>query len=253
MSSPPPASPLVLVLDSGSPLVSVALGHASDAGDLLASRSVEIAQSSRQLLEMVAQVLEEAGATPRDLGGVAALRGPGSFTGLRIGLATVLGLHQALGVPATAVSTLETLAAAALAELPGSTTVIAAVDALRGDWSAQAFAPGPFPRPLTEVELLPGAELPRLAGGAPVLDVLITGFGVTRLAELPGWPNGARLHEAGPLAAAALRLVSAPHFVWDPDLLTSPLYSRPPAVSVPRLRTVRTVRTARTATMVRPS
>lgn len=240
MSSPPSAAPLLLVLDSGSPLVSVALGHGAD---LLASRSVEIAQSSRQLLELVAQVLGEAGATPRDLGGIAALRGPGSFTGLRIGLATVLGLHQALGVPATAVSTLETLAAA-LADLPDSATVIAAVDALRGDWSAQAFRPTP-PRPLTEVELLPGAELPRLAGGAPVLDVLITGFGVTRLAELLGWPAGARLHEAGPLAAAALRLVSAPHFVWDPNLLTSPLYSRPPAVSLPRARPARPAIVAR--------
>jgi tRNA threonylcarbamoyl adenosine modification protein YeaZ len=234
MSSPPPAAPLVLVLDSGSPLVSVALGHAG--GDLLASRSVEIARSSRQLLEMVADVLEQAGANPRDLGGVAALRGPGSFTGLRIGLATVLGLHQALGVPATAVSTLEALAAAALTDLPGSSTVVAAVDALRGDWSAQAFAPdapSSFPRSLTGVELLAGAELPRLGGGDPVL---VTGFGVTRLAELPGWPAGARVHEAGPLAAAALRLASSPHFVWDPDLLTSPLYSRPPAVSLPRAR-----------------
>ena len=62
---------------------------------------------------MVQEVLTEAGVGVRDLGGIAVLRGPGSFTGLRIGLATVLGLHQALGVPATAIPSLPVLAASA--------------------------------------------------------------------------------------------------------------------------------------------
>lgn len=232
--------PLVLVLDSGSPLVSVAVGRPLEGGggEVLALRSVEIARSSRQLLEMVDEVLAAVGARPRDLSGVAALRGPGSFTGLRIGLSTVLGLHQALGVPATAVSTLEALAASVPPEaLSAAGRVVAAVDALRGEWSAQAFAAAAVPRPLTGMELVPGGELPRLgsdpAGGeAPV----VTGFGVGKLAELPGWPAGVHLHEPGPLAPAALRLAGPPGADWDPGLLTSPLYSRPPAVTAPRER-----------------
>src|SRR3954471_22431239 len=145
----------LLALDTGSPLVSVALARD---GAVVASRSIEQERSSTRLLEMVQEMLTEAGIGVRDLGAIAVLRGPGSFTGLRIGLTTVLGLHQALGVPATAIPSLPVLAASA-GERKG--IVIAAVDALRGDWSAQAFAAG---QPLGEMELVPGPELPRLAG-----------------------------------------------------------------------------------------
>jgi tRNA threonylcarbamoyl adenosine modification protein YeaZ len=211
---------LVLALDTGSPQVSVALGRD---GHLLAERSVEIDRSSGRLLEMVAEVLAEAGAKPADLGGVLALQGPGSFTGLRIGLATALGLHQALGVPATAISTLRVLATrAAQAAEPG--TIVAAVDALRSEWSAQAFRGD---EPLSGMELVHGSNLPSLV---PEITA-VTGFGVSRLAELPDWPAEIRLIEGEPLAATALRLAPTD---WDSDLLIHPLYSRPPAVSSPK-------------------
>ena len=222
---PPPPDPLLL-LDTGSPLVSVAVARG---GAMVATRSIEQQRSSAHLLDLIGEALTEAGITVRDLGGIAALRGPGSFTGLRIGLATVLGLHQALGVPATALPSLQVMAAAA-----ESGTVIAAVDALRGDWSAQAFAAGPVPRPLGEMELVPGSELPNLAPAPAVL----VGFGVSRLAELPGWPPGLRLVEPGPLAPAAARVAADPGTEWNPALLTSALYSRPPAISLPKPRPV---------------
>ena len=218
----------LLVLDTGSPLVSVAVGRE---GRVVAERSVELGRSSARLLDMMAEVLEEAGLKPADLGGIAVLRGPGSFTGVRIGLATILGMHQALGVPATGLSTLQALAAS-IPEGAGG-TVLAVVDALRGDWSAQAFAAGPLPRPLGGEGLVPGPELPRLAGGGPAV---VVGFGVSRLAELPGWPAEIRLVEAGPLAPAAVRLASAPDAVWDAGLLTRPIYSRPPAITLPKPR-----------------
>jgi tRNA threonylcarbamoyl adenosine modification protein YeaZ len=211
------APPLLLALDTGSPQVSVALGQGSQ---VIAERSVEIDRSSGRLLEMIAEVLAEAGAKPADLGGVLALQGPGSFTGLRIGLATALGLHQALGVPATAIPTLRVLAVRA-AE-PG--TVVAAVDALRGEWSAQAFRAG---EPLTGMELVHGSDLPSLVpGGLLPQAMAVTGFGVSRL-ELPE----IRLIEAGPLAATALWLAPTE---WDSNLLIHPLYSRPPAVTSPK-------------------
>jgi tRNA threonylcarbamoyladenosine biosynthesis protein TsaB len=217
-------SPL-LALDTGSPLVSVAVARQ---GVVVAERAVEQHRSSALLLDLVQEALAEAGIGVQDLGGIAALRGPGSFTGLRIGLATALGLHQALGVAATAIPTLQALAAS---EMEGG-TVIAAVDALRGDWSAQAFAAGV---PLGAMKLVPGAELPRLAGGPPEA---IVGFGVSRLAALPGWPAGIRLVEPGPLAPAAARLAMAAATEWNPQLLVAPIYSRPPAVSLPRPRPV---------------
>ena len=207
----PTMPPLLLTLDTGSPQVSVAVGQGSR---LLAERSVEIDRSSGRLLEMISEVLAEAGAKPADLGGVLALQGPGSFTGLRIGLATALGLHQALGVPATAISTLRVLAART--GEPG--TVVAAVDALREEWSAQAFRGD---EPLAGMELVHGSALPFLIPGITA----VTGFGVSRLEGLP-----VKLIEGGPLAATALRLAPSE---WDSDLLIHPLYSRPPAVTSP--------------------
>jgi tRNA threonylcarbamoyladenosine biosynthesis protein TsaB len=216
----------VLALDTGSPLVSVALARG---GAVAAARSVAIERSSARLLEMIREVLEEAGIEIAGVGGIAVLRGPGSFTGVRIGLATVLGFHQALGVP---VATPTSFAALAAAAPEGAEVVIAAVDALRGEWSAQAFLPNLMP--MGEPELVAGAELPRLAGGRPGI---LTGFGVSRLSDLPGWPPGLRLVEPGPLAPAAARLAAAPETVWDPALLTHPLYSRPPAFTPARPRT----------------
>ncbi|MFL6263021.1 MAG: tRNA (adenosine(37)-N6)-threonylcarbamoyltransferase complex dimerization subunit type 1 TsaB [Thermoanaerobaculia bacterium] len=213
----------LLALDSGSPLVSVALARD---GAVIASRSVEQERSSKRLLEMIQEVLDEAGIRIGDLGAIAVLRGPGSFTGLRIGLATALGLHQALGIPATALPSLQALALSA----GTAGRVIAAVDALRGDWSAQAFEDG---RPLGEMELIPGPELPRLTGGG---EAVVAGFGVSRLREVPGWPADLRLLEPGALAPAAALLAASPGTVWDPALLTSAIYSRPPAITLPKPR-----------------
>ena len=211
---------LLLAIDAASPRVSVAAGRG---GEVLSERAVEIERSSARLIDLIGEVLSEAGARPADLGGVVALRGPGSFTGLRVGLATALGLHQALGVRATAISTLRVLSE--LAGGPG--TVVAAVDALRGEWSVQAF------NPLSDMQLLPGGEIPRLFPGGTGT---VTGFGVSRLAGLPGWPSGIRLLEGGPLAGTAVRLAAAAEIDWDPGLLVRPLYSRPPAITPPRSR-----------------
>jgi ribosomal-protein-alanine N-acetyltransferase len=131
---------LVLALDAGSPRVSVAVGWR---GEALAARSVPLERSSTQLLALVDEVLAAAGARAADLTGIVALAGPGSFTGLRVGLATALGLYQALGALGVRALALPTLAAMAAASgAPPDSVVIAAVDALRGEWSAQAFRAG---------------------------------------------------------------------------------------------------------------
>lgn len=65
---------------------------------------------SRHLMDLVALVLHRAGWTIADVDGFAATCGPGSFTGLRIGLATIKGLALAREKPVTGVSTLDALA-----------------------------------------------------------------------------------------------------------------------------------------------
>ena len=223
-----PEDALLLALDTASPTVSVAVGRGAAC---VAERSVELRRSSENLLRLVDEALEEAGVSLRELDGVLALRGPGSFTGLRVGLATALGLHQALGLPAPAVPTLEVLAVAGRTARPGASGPIAAVvDALRGEWFVQLFsggnghAPGKADRP---PEVL-GATA--LAERAPAL---VVGFGARRLEDDPGWPDRPEIVEPEALAPAALRLAASKPPAWDPELLTSPLYLRPPAVTVP--------------------
>lgn len=83
---------------------------------------------SRTLMPMVASMLENAELKPEDMDVFAVAAGPGSFTGLRIGVAAVKGLGWALEKPCAAVSTLEAMAAP-LAHLDA--VVICAMDARR--------------------------------------------------------------------------------------------------------------------------
>lgn len=219
----------LLALDTGSPAVSVAAGAP---GRPAAERSIEIRRSSESLLALVDECLEEIGAGMADLAGVVALRGPGSFTGLRVGLATVLGFHQALGVPAAAIPTLEVLAFHG-ARAAGPGRLAAAVDALRGEWFVQLFdaAPDRAPEARDEPRVVGPAELAALAPDA------VVGFGVSRLADDPAWTGargGARLVEATALAADALRLAALRAPTWDAADLVHPLYLRPPAVTPPK-------------------
>ena len=99
------------------------------------------------LLEDVDALLRQAGMHTRDVEALAVGIGPGSFTGVRIGLATARGLALALGVPVAGVSTLDALAAGA----PGAVPV---VDARR----REVFVLLDEPRVLdpTQLELPPG-------------------------------------------------------------------------------------------------
>ncbi len=196
-------------------------------GSVLAERATERFRSSEGLLGLIREVLAEAGLGLRDLGGLVGLRGPGSFTGLRVGLATLLGLHQALGTPATALGTLEALAASVE---PGAGPALALVDARRGEWFAQRFLPGIAPVPLGPAALLADGEVS--AAEAAV----VVGFGVSRLhGALGPAPSSALPREAEPLARWAVRLAAARPPSWDPRLLSAPLYLQEPATAVSRL------------------
>ena len=66
---------------------------------------------SERLMAAIDQLLSDAAWTPRNLEGIAVAVGPGSFTGLRVGLSTVKGLALALSIPVAAVPTLDAMAA----------------------------------------------------------------------------------------------------------------------------------------------
>jgi tRNA threonylcarbamoyladenosine biosynthesis protein TsaB len=109
----------------------------------------------------------EAGATWPDLERIGAGVGPGSFTGLRIGIATARALGQAHGLALAPVSSLAALAQGAREALGRPVTAV--LDARRGEVYALAFDAGG--RPLGEAEALaPEALATRLAGALAVGD-----------------------------------------------------------------------------------
>lgn len=124
---------LVLAFDTATDRATSAL---VDDGEVLGER---VSRASTLLADVDA-LLRQASAHPADIGALALGTGPGSFTGIRIGLAAARGLGLALGIPAAGVSTLDALAAGA----PGALPVI---DAKR----KEVFVPGP--RALAPAEL----------------------------------------------------------------------------------------------------
>lgn len=85
-------------------------------------------QHSKRVLPMVQQLLTESGLSLQQLDGIVFGRGPGSFTGVRIGVGVTQGLAFGADLPVYGVSTLAAMAQAAY-RLHGATQVIAAIDA----------------------------------------------------------------------------------------------------------------------------
>ena len=99
-------------------------------------------EHSAELLPLVAGLLERAGSGWDDVRAIAVGVGPGTFTGLRIGVATARGLAQALGVPLHPVSSLEALAAGLAAGAPPGRPLLPLIDAKRRQVFASLYRAG---------------------------------------------------------------------------------------------------------------
>lgn len=135
---------LILAFDLATSVVSTALVRD---GEPLAER----VSKPRSVLEDIDFLLREGGVEPAQLDALAVGTGPGSFTGVRIGLATARALAFALDLPAAGVSTLDALAAGA----PGTVPVI---DAKRGEVFALLEGEARCSRP-DELDFAPGTVL----------------------------------------------------------------------------------------------
>jgi len=130
---------IVIAIDTAGVNCSVALFN-SDRNIIAGKVSDAIGRGhAERLMDILNDALAMAGVTLRDVGRIAVSVGPGSFTGLRVGVAAARGLGLALCVPVVGVSTLAALAAASGCHDRG---VIAAIDARRGEIYCQRFAAG---------------------------------------------------------------------------------------------------------------
>ena len=214
---------MLLALDT-SAAVAVALHDGTDVvGSALAH---DPRRHAELLVPMVDMVLHEAGATRRDGTAVAVGRGPGPFTGLRVGLVTARTLALALGVPVHGVCSLDALAPPAVddAVVDADATFVVATDARRrevywGRYRSEAGAAVPVGGPQVALP----ADVP--LDGAPVV-----GRGAAVYPDaLPGVADGPLDPDAGALASVVVRLLAA-----GADLSsTAPLYLRRPDATEP--------------------
>ncbi len=125
---------LILNLDTATSVCSVALAREDQ---VLAQRMNTEGRNHAALLTIyIDEVMKEAGVEPTDLDAIAVSQGPGSYTGLRIGVSTAKGMAYALSVPFLAAGTLEIMAAGYLAMNPaikeeGNTLLCPMIDARR--------------------------------------------------------------------------------------------------------------------------
>lgn len=151
---------LVLGIETATALGGVAL---VGPGGLVGESTLRSPRShSERLLPAVERLLADAGGP--DVAAVAVSSGPGSFTGLRTGIAAAKGLAFARGVPLYGIPTLEVLAAGAAA---GHVPVCVVVRARRGEWYRGEYGGGPpWPEPLRPERVVAEAGLlDGLAGG----------------------------------------------------------------------------------------
>ena len=189
---------LILAFDTATDVASTALVRDGEPLGERRSRAVSVLADAHALLAA-------ADAEPGDLDALVVGTGPGSFTGIRIGLATARGLALSLGLPVAGVSTLDALAAGA----PGAIPV---VDARR----REVFVTLDGPRCLRpeELELGPGAVC--VGDGAVRYLAVFEAMG----AEVP--PKGSDLH----VPRAHLHVALARDF--GPAEAVEPIYLRVP-------------------------
>lgn len=151
---------------------------------------------------LVKEVLDQAGLSVKDCDAVCVSSGPGSYTGLRVGVSTAKGLAFGAGIPLIAIGTLDILVAGALEESAPKGHLVPMIDARRMEVYTAVYS-GEGQR-LTEVEskiIGPESFADELAKG----EVFFVGDGALKCKDVITHPN-ARFQEAFPLARHMAKL-----------------------------------------------
>jgi tRNA threonylcarbamoyladenosine biosynthesis protein TsaB len=183
----------ILSVDTCGASGSVALGRLAGRDlELLGQIELEGRTYSATLVAAVRDLLRSAGASLGDLGGVVVVNGPGSFTGVRVGLSAVKGLAEGRNIPVVALSRL--LVLSRKAGVPS-----AALDAHRGELFLRLEHTGSDP-----IELLAGPA--ELAAVEPKpLRIVVCQEPAARMIAA-AWPSAQIVKSEPPMAADALRL-----------------------------------------------
>lgn len=186
-------STLLLGIDTCGPTGSVALGRWSgQALEVLGQIELEGRNYSSTLVAAIGELLVGAGVQLGQINAIVVVNGPGSFTGVRVGLAAVKGLAEPVQIPVVAVSRLEVLAAKAQVRT-------AALDAHRHEVYLRLDVPGE-----QASEMLAGTHEMATVDSPPARIALCDEAAVLLIGE--AWPVSEIVHTAAPTARDALRL-----------------------------------------------
>lgn len=214
----------LLAIETATEACSVALLH----GGALIDRSEMAPRRHAELvLPMAESLLSEAGLTRKQLDAIAVGRGPGAFTGVRLGISVAQGLALALDLPVVPVSS---LAALAMQAPQNGAATLAVIDARRAEVYAGAFRFGAngLVEPLNEECVIAASELP--LPEASEWNVLGSGWNAygeairERLPDAPRWADGHRYPQACDVARLAAPLFAAGKAVRPEQAL--PVYLR---------------------------
>lgn len=210
---------IILALDTCLAACSVAILD----GDRVLARRVELMTRGHQerLAPLVAEAMAEAGLKFDQLQRVGVTVGPGSFTGLRVGLAFAKGLGQALSIPVIGIGVLEALAVPHKG-LPDD--VVTVLEAKRGQVFLQAFSGG---KPLMAPEgLAIEVAVARLLALTDLDSMTLVGTGAGHLRD--AFPNASviQVDHADPVVVARLAVTK---LIVPPQ----PLYLRAPDAKLP--------------------
>jgi tRNA threonylcarbamoyladenosine biosynthesis protein TsaB len=154
---------LILAIDTSGKNGGIALARGDSQNcDVIATSELAHGTYSALLIPQVDELLRARGIKLAEIDGFAVAAGPGSFTGLRVGLATVKGLAEIVDRPIAAVSVLECVAALALpmlAVFPARRLVFSAIDAGRSEVFVGEYRVEPAGLQLQQEMILPSAGL----------------------------------------------------------------------------------------------
>ena len=227
-----PGQPIVLALDSAGSGCSVVVGAGETV--LAAERCATARGQAEMLLPLVDVVMRRSGLSRLALDIVGATVGPGSFTGIRVGLATALGIALATGVRPVGVTSFEAVAAGLSREVRewGASFLLVALESRREELYIQLFdhASCPAGDPMGALPAALGETLKGLIGEAP----LIVGGDAAQRAASMLLPRADTIVTKGsaPDAAGLLRAVLGRASRREGSLKPSPVYLRPPDVTV---------------------
>jgi tRNA threonylcarbamoyladenosine biosynthesis protein TsaB len=224
--------PIVLALDSAGSGCSVLVA----AGDtvLAAERCTTAHGQAERLLPMVAAVMHKSRLSALALDIVGTTVGPGSFTGIRVGLAAARGIALATGARSVGVTGFEAVAAGLYPQNNerGTGFLLVALESRREDLYIQLFdcAHRPLSEPMAATPAALAKALSGLIGEAPLL---VAGDAAKRAANMLLPRSGTIVAEgSGPDAAGVLREVLRRARRGESFLEPSPLYLRAPDVTV---------------------